>query len=424
MSLSTRDEKSIWHPFTQHHTSAPPLPIARAEGAYLYTQSGERLLDCISSWWTCLHGHCHPDIVAAIAQQAATLDHVLFAGHTHTPAVELAEGLLSAAPGFGKVFYSDNGSTAVEVALKIALHYWQNIGQPQRTRLAALEHGYHGDTFGAMAAGRGSGFFYSYSAVLPRVDILSPETPAIEAYFQEHGADVAGFLLEPLVQGAGGMRMYAPSIVDAWCAAARKAGALVLMDEVMTGFGRTGTLFAHQQLSHTPDVLCLSKGITGGMLPLSVTMTTEAVFQAFLGESFSRALAHGHSYTANPIACAAALASLRLFESGAPQRGMATIAATHTRCLPLLCAAVPGLTNPRQTGTIAAVDLPGDAVYGGAQSQAVRLACYKAGLLLRPMGKVLYFMPPYCVTSAELEQAYTTLAEILPAALTGGTDGR
>lgn len=418
-SLVERDRAALWHPYTQHHTAAPPLGISRAAGAYVYDETGRPLLDLISSWWTCLHGHCQPALVAALAQQAGTLDHVLFAGHTHAPAVDLAELLLQKAPEFAKVFYSDNGSTAVEAGLKMALHYWRNKQQPQRCRLVALEHGYHGDTFGAMALGRSSGYFEAFAPYLPAADYVPASLEAITAYVAEHGETIAAFLFEPLVQGAGGMRMHDAADVSRWCGAMRGCGALLIADEVMTGFGRTGTLFAYQQLGLAPDIVCLSKGISGGMLPLAATLVTQDIYAAFLGNSFSTALAHGHSYTGNPIACAVALASLRLFETGAPQQSMTRINAAHKQYIPELVRAVPELSAPRVCGTIAAVDLPKRFAYGSAQSMAVRDAFYAAGLLLRPMGQTLYLMPPYCITAEELKQAYATMERVLQQVLKG-----
>ncbi|MFN9789962.1 MAG: adenosylmethionine--8-amino-7-oxononanoate transaminase, partial [Holosporales bacterium] len=403
----------LWHPFTQHAAAPPPIPVARAKGAYLYDEHDRPVLDLISSWWTNLHGHGHPALVAAMAEQAGRLDHVLFAGHVHAPALALAEGLLKAAPGFARVFFSDNGSTAVEVALKMALQYMQNKGQPRRHRLAALRHGYHGDTFGAMAAGQGSGFFTAFAKHLPPVDIVEPTAQAMAAYCAQHGDTLAGFILEPLVQGAGGMRMYPAPEVRGWCETIRAAGGLVIFDEVMTGFGRTGTLFATEQVGFTPDLLCLSKGITGGMMPLAVTLATHDVFAAFLGQDFSAAFAHGHSYTANPIACAVAVASLALLHEAKP--ALARIEAAHRRLLPELLAACPKLHNPRITGTIAAVDFSADEAYGSAAGHALRLRFWAAGLLLRPLNNTLYLMPPYCVTEAELEGAYGTVAGVLNA---------
>ncbi|MFN7902103.1 MAG: adenosylmethionine--8-amino-7-oxononanoate transaminase [Holosporales bacterium] len=401
----------LWHPFTQHASAPPPLPVTRAKGAYLYDAHDRPVLDLISSWWTNLHGHGHPALVQAMAEQAARLDHVLFAGHVHAPALALAEGLLAAAPGFNRVFFTDNGSTAVEAALKMTLQYMRNTGQSHRHRLAALRHGYHGDTFGAMAAGQGSGFFTAFARHLPPVDIVEPTTQAIATYCDQHGDTLAGFILEPLIQGAGGMRIYPASEVRQWCAMLRAAGGLVIFDEVMTGFGRTGTLFATEQVEFTPDLLCLSKGITGGMMPLAVTLATREVFEAFLGHDFSTAFAHGHSYTANPIACAVAVASLALLHEAKP--ALARIEAAHQRLLPELLASCPRLHNPRILGTIAAVDFSAGEAYGSAAGQSLRLRFWDKGLLLRPLNNTLYFMPPYCITEAELEGAYEAVAGVL-----------
>ena len=420
------DARHVWHPFTQAATAPEPTLIERGRGAHLYTRDGRVLLDLISSWWVNLHGHAHPRITAAISEQAARLEQVIFAGFTHEGAVRLAEHLARLLPGdLSRVFYTDNGSSAVEAALKIAQQYWHNHGTPRR-RLLALDGGYHGDTFGAMSAGRSSGFYTPFEDKLFDVTFLPcPHTHAgdadvqekeaaslraLDAYLERHGADTAAIILEPLVQGATGMRMTRPAFLDALLARVRAHGALVILDEVMTGFGRTGTLFAAHQLQVAPDLVCLSKGITGGFLPLAVTVATERVYEAFLGGTFDRAFAHGHSYTANPLGCAAALASLELLLDGSTQENIRTIQEAHERNL-TAWQAHPHLTRARVTGTITAVDFKHLGAYGGAGSLRLRDFFVERGLLLRPLGNVAYLLPPYCVTQEELRRAYDAVLE-------------
>ena len=293
------DRQYVWHPFTQAQTAPDPIPIASARGIRLYAQDGREFLDMVSSWWVNIHGHAHPTIAAAIAQQAQTLEQVIFAGFTHQPAVQLARELVQRLPeGLTRVFFSDNGSTAVEVALKMALQYWHNHGETQRTRFLAFEGGYHGDTVGAMSAGKGCGFFDTYGSLLFEVGLLPfPATwdddneveareqaalARLETFIAEHGATLAGVIVEPLIQGSAGMRMCRPAFLQALSKRLREANILLIFDEVMTGFGRTGALFASLKAQVTPDIICLSKGLTAGFLPMSVTVATEAVYAAFL----------------------------------------------------------------------------------------------------------------------------------------------
>lgn len=421
------DAQHVWHPFTQARTAPDPTVITRGEGASLYTADGTRLLDLVSSWWVNLHGHAHPHIAGAIAAQAHALEHVIFAGFTHAPAATLAARLAQQLPGdLNRVFYSDNGSTAVEVALKIALQAAHNRGEA-RTRLLAFEGGYHGDTFGAMSAGASSGFYAPFQDKLFDVTFLPyPATwegdPAVEAKEKAAlnaldaalGEDVAAILLEPLLQGAAGMRLTRPAFVDEVMRRVRGAGALVIFDEVMTGFGRTGQLWAARHLQEAPDLMCLSKGLTGGFLPMGVTATTEALYRAFDGDSFAQAFAHGHSYTANPLACAAALASLDLTLSPETAAHWARIGAAHAAFLPEL-AAHPCLQHVRQCGTVLAAEIHGAGEYGGNVSLDLRRFFAARGLLLRPLGNVVYLLPPYIATNEELRQGH----EALLAAATG-----
>lgn len=423
MTLSQRDQQTLWHPFTQHQTAVLPQCIKRGEGAYLIDENGHRILDLISSWWVNIHGHCHPAIAKAIYDQAMTLEHVIFSNFTHEGAVQVAEKLLTLLPlPFSKIFYSDNGSTAVEVALKMAYQYWHNQGETARRRFMAFDMGYHGDTFGAMSVGKRSGFFTPFEDLLFQVDFFPyPETwlqdetilqkeKAILTQLHEHleryGNETAALIIEPLVQGASGMRMCRPEFLRELETLVRRYGVLIIYDEVMTGFGRTGSVFACLKAETTPDIICLAKGLTGGFLPLAVTACQEKIYQAFLGEHFHEAFAHGHSFTANPLGCAAALASLTILSSPETQAQMAMIERVHTEELIHFVA-----DRRRYCGTIAAFDLPVKAMYGSAKSVALRERFSSLGLLIRPLGNVIYLMPPYCITEAELKRAYAILIE-------------
>ena len=428
--LLALDAAHVWHPFTQAQTAPVPTVIVRGEGPYLYTADGGVLLDMVSSWWVNLHGHAHPHVAGAIAQQARQLEHVIFAGFTHAPAVTLAARLAGHLPrGLDRIFYSDNGSTAVEVALKIALQAWYNRAEPRR-HILAFEGGYHGDTFGAMSAGQTSGFFLPFQDKLFDVSFLPyPQTwqgdPDVEAkesaalsaldlILEQHAGDVAALIAEPLVQGSSGMRMCRPQFLAEVVRRVKATGAFVIFDEVMTGFARTGRMWAGQHLGSSPDaapdLMCLSKGLTGGFLPMGVTACTEELYAEFRGDTFERAFAHGHSYTANPLACAAALASLDLLEAGETWDSVARVGAAHARWLPEL-AAHPHLHRVRQLGTIAAVQLRGAGGYGGHASLELRAFFQEKGLLLRPLGDTLYLLPPYCVQDEHLDVAYRALLD-------------
>ena len=430
MTTTNLDRQHVWHPFTQAQTAPDPIPITSAKGIRLYAEDGREFLDLISSWWVNLRGHAHPTIAAAIAKQAHTLEQVIFAGFTHQPAAQLAHELVQRLPaGLTRVFFSDDGSTAVEVALKMALQYWRNQGEAQRTRFLAFEGGYHGDTVGAMSVGRGSDFFSTYGSMLFEVgllpypqtwdgdaDVVSKEQAALavlDAYLAQHGETLAGVIIEPLVQGAAGMRMCRPEFLQQLAAKLRAAGILLIFDEVMTGFGRTGAMFAAVKAQVMPDLICLSKGLTAGFLPMSVTVASEAIYAAFLGENFDRALIHGHSFTANPLGCAAALASLQVFEDEQTLAKLPQIEAWHRQGLVQL-AGHPAVQHVRVTGTIAAFDVvTTDAGYTSAVGAKLKAFFHERGLLLRSLGNVIYLLPPYCVTQDELALAYQTIGEAL-----------
>jgi adenosylmethionine-8-amino-7-oxononanoate aminotransferase len=427
-TISERDQAALWHPFTQHKTAPIPIEIVSGEKEYLFTRDGEKLVDLISSWWVNLHGHAHPHIAEAIAHQAQTLEHVIFAGFTHEPAVRLAEALVAATPqGLDRVFFSDNGSTSVEVALKMALQYWQQMGHPERQRIVAFRNGYHGDTVGGMSVGLSSGFYDSFRRILFPVEFVAyPETfcgdPNVAEreeetlaelrtllFAGEESGTVAAILIEPLVQGAAGMRMCRPEFVVQLRRLATEAGTLLIFDEVMTGFGRTGAMFASIRAGVSPDLLCLSKGITGGFMPLAATLATNQLYEAFLGDSFDSAFVHGHSYTANPLACAAALASLELF---AQERTLERVAELEALFMEqAVCFGTAAhFCRPRVTGAIFAIDLcVNDPGYTSTIGATLRSHFAANGFLVRPLGNTLYFMPPYCIGRENMEQAFLVL---------------
>ena len=417
--LAERDQAVLWHPFTQMQTAPLPTPIIRGEGSVLYGADGRRFLDMISSWWVNLHGHAHPHIAQRVAEQLTTLEHVIFAGFTHQPAVELAERLLAILPqNQARVFYSDNGSTAVEVALKMAFQYWHNLGQPRR-KVVAFDNAYHGDTFGAMAVGGRSAFTAPFIPFLFDVEYLPVPIPGQEAAVlaQAEGLftdEVAAFIVEPLVQGSGGMVMYEPTVLDALFKLARRNGSLVIADEVMTGFGRTGKLFASDYLQEKADLMCLSKGLTGGTMALGVTTCTSAIYNAFLSSDRHKTLFHGHSFTANPLACAASLASMDLLLLDETQANIQRIARNHAAFAREL-ATYSTVENIRQRGTLLAFDLK-----VGEQTSyfnTIRDTAYnfltERGVLMRPLGNVLYLMPPYCTTDEQLAYTHEQILSLL-----------
>jgi adenosylmethionine-8-amino-7-oxononanoate aminotransferase len=429
MSIASLDQRHVWHPFTQEGTSPPPLPMVRAEGASLFLEDGREILDLASSWWVNVHGHCHPVIAKALAQQACTLEHVIFAGFTHAPAARLAAALTRALPRpLDRVFFSDNGSTAVEAALKMAFQSWRNRGERRRTLFLAFEGAYHGDTFGAMSVGRSSGFYAPFEDVLLKarhtpyaetwlgdLEVEEREAAALatlDSILDEDGERLAGFIAEPLVQGAAGMRMCRPEFLRAVCARVAARGIPVVFDEVMTGFGRTGTLFALEQTGVVPDIVCLSKGLTGGFMPLAATVASTAIYETFLGQDFSNAFAHGHSYTANPLGCAAALASLSLFESERTLTRIENIRQANLRWLDKV-AAVPGVTRPRVLGSIVALNLGGEGDYHSALGPVLKARFLELNLLVRPLGNVVYLMPPACISYEELSRAHAITLQIL-----------
>jgi adenosylmethionine-8-amino-7-oxononanoate aminotransferase len=403
----------VWHPFTQHGLREPIPLVERSEGAALYTADGRRIIDAISSWWVTTHGHCHPRIMAAIRAQAEKLDQIIFAGWTHEPAEKLAQGLVEMMPApLAHVFYSDSGSTSVEVALKMALGYWLNRGEP-RHRILTLEHGYHGDTIGGMSVGARGVYNQAYTPLLFDVGTLPlPEgdgqatLDALEAACAAPDKPAA-LILEPLVLGAGGMLFYAPKVLAEMRAICLAYGVLFIADEVMTGWGRTGTLLACEQAGVVPDILCLSKGLTGGAIPLAVTMATSAIFEAHYSTDKAKMFFHSSSYTANPIACAAGLANLEVWAHEPVMERIATLAARQEQRIH----ALPKVRDARRLGTIAACEIGGDAGYLASIGPALLGHFRERDLLVRPMGNNVYVMPPYCIDEADLDRVYAAIGE-------------
>lgn len=437
--LSQRDQKVLWHPYTQMQTAPAPIPIVRAEGVYLYTDDGRKILDGTSSWWVNIHGHSRPYLNEALARQARELEHVIFAGFTHRPAVELAERLVSILPvGLTRIFYSDNGSTAVEAALKMAFQYWRNRGQDQRRTFITLEHAYHGDTVGAMSASEDSAFTQPFAPLLFKVrrgtspycyrHPAGPDPDAVttacladlERILTDEGDRIAAVLIEPMLQGAGGMIMHPPEYLRGVRRLCDQHGVLLIADEVLTGFGRTGKMFACEHGPISPDIICLSKGLTAGYLPLAVTAATEEVYAAFLSDDRRKTFFHGHSYTANPLGCAVGIASLELFEREQTLRRLGALEAKMRERLSQL-SDLPHVGEVRLLGGVGVVELVQDKQTKNAGGYLDRVGpelaaeFMRRGLLLRPLGNTLYFMPPYVITDDETNWVLTQIEEVLTA---------
>jgi len=431
MSLADRDRVHLWHPYTQMQTAPAPLGIVRGEGVYLYTEEGRKILDGISSWWVNIHGHSHPRLNAALAAQAQELEHVIFAGCTHRPAVDLAEKLVRVIPaGLTRIFYSDNGSTAVEAALKMALQYWSNRGEAQRSRFIALHHGYHGDTVGAMSASADSVFTSAFTPMLfPMARAHAPycyRCPVgltrascqieclgdLERQLRANGDRVAAVMVEPMLQGAGGMIVWPKEFLAGVRRLCDEHGVLMIADEVLTGFGRTGRMFACEHAGVSPDILCLSKALTAGYMPLGVTAATERIYEAFLSDDRAKTFFHGHSYTANPLACAVAVASLDLFEETNRLQSVTALERQLREGLEPL-RALPNVGDVRVIGGVGAVELVGDGGYLDQIGPRLAAEFLARGLLLRPLGNIVYFMPPYVITEAETAWAMQQIAEVV-----------
>lgn len=419
-----RADGPVWYPFTSMLHAPEPLHVVSGKGALLHTADGRSIIDAISSWWTNIHGHAHPYLQQKLHEQYGQLEHVIFAGFTHTPALRIASRLTEwCGPGFTKLFFSDNGSTAVEVALKMTLQYHSNTGS-KRHRIVAFEHSYHGDTFGSMSVSARDAFTAAFHDKLFDVTFVSPPLPGQElkclqqltqAFEQQ---DVAAIIFEPLIMGAGGMLMYTPEALDAVISLAHQHQVLCIADEVMTGFYRTGKALAIHHLEHQPDIICLSKGITGGSMALGATVCTEAIFNAFYTEDKLKALYHGHSYTANPLACALANASLDLCLQPGFQASIDRIADKHHQFAAKLTSYGTGseavLTNLRQCGNVLAFDIKAAEKTGYFNSMRDRLYQYfiDRDILLRPLGNTLYIMPPYCISDTMLEMIYSGILSL------------
>jgi adenosylmethionine-8-amino-7-oxononanoate aminotransferase len=415
--MMQRKISPIWHPFTQHALQGEMTKVVRADGAYLFTEDGRRIIDAIASWWVVTHGHCHPHIVSAIRKQAQKLNQIIFAGYTHEPAEEVAAAILKLAPrGLEYVFFSDSGSTSVEVALKMALGYWHNIGE-KRTRIVVMEHSYHGDTIGAMSVGARGVFNAPYSPLLFDVTTVpfpqnGREQATLDALVLAVGDEQpAALIVEPLILGAGGMLMYPPWVLKEMKRICEAAGVLFIADEVMTGWGRTGTLFACEQADISPDIACYSKGLTGGSLPLAVTLCRGEIFEAHFSRDRRRTFFHSSSYTANPIACAAAKANLDLWQDPNVRARLVTVAAMQEQAIAPL-REDERFKNVRRTGTITALEVmvPDGGYLAGI---GPKLLAFFAGrnLLLRALGNTIYVMPPYCVSEADLGEIYGAIRE-------------
>jgi adenosylmethionine-8-amino-7-oxononanoate aminotransferase len=418
MNLVERDLKVIWHPYTQMKTVAPPVPIVRGEGACLFDEDEKKYIDGVSSWWVNIHGHSHPYIAKKVAEQLMQLEHVIFAGFTHPTAVELAERLLAILPGNQqKAFYSDNGSTAVEVAIKMCLQYWNNKDKP-RTKILAFKNAYHGDTFGAMAVSGRSAFTAAFDSLLFEVEFIdlpnSDNIESIKSQVSSIKSELACFIFEPLVQGSAGMVMYEAEYLNQLMGHCRKENVLLIADEVFTGFGRTGKAFASNHVTEQPDMMCFSKGLTGGTMALGLTTCTQQIFDAFLSDDKLKTLFHGHSFTANPIACSAALASMDLFLDESTAENIQRIADAHSQ-FALKIKDHPKIKAVRQTGTIIAMEWETGSNTSYFNSLRDRLYTYflEAGIILRPLGNVVYILPPYCITNADLNYIYSKIEQAL-----------
>lgn len=405
---------AVWHPFTQHGLTEPIPQVERAEGAALYTVDGQRIIDAISSWWVTTHGHCHPRIVQAIRDQAGRLDQLIFAGWTHEPAEQLAAGLTAIMPPeLTRVFFSDSGSTCVEVALKMALGFHAHTGTG-RHRILVMQHSYHGDTIGTMSIGARGVFNAPYAPLLFDVDTIPfPQgdgANTLQALEIACGKKPAALIVEPLVLGAGGMMMYPPAVLTAMAEVCSAHGVLLIADEVMTGWGRTGTLFACEQAGVSPDILCLAKGLTGGAIPLAATLASANIFESHRSEDRGRMFFHSSSFTANAIACAAANANIAIWREEDVTGRIARLGQALDEGLAAL-SSVAGLENPRRIGAIAAVDVAVRSETGYLSDVAPRLraALLADGVLLRPLGNTIYVMPPYCMRAEEAAALFASI---------------
>lgn len=424
MNLIQRDRNVIWHPFTQQKDMLPPVAVKHAKGSLLFDEDGNTYIDAISSWWVNIHGHAHKYIAEKIYQQALQLEHIIFAGFTHEPAVKLAEKLLQILPGnFSKIFYSDDGSTSTEVAIKMAIQFWWNntvIGRQStvnRQKILAFNNSYHGDTFGAMSISDRSVFTLAFHDLLFEVifvDVPSEENIAsTKKIINAHSTEIAAFIYEPLVQGAGGIRMYDYVLMDDLLLFIKQKNIICIADEVMTGFGRTGKMFSGEYLKTQPDIICLSKGLTGGAMALGVTACSEKIYKAFVHDDAHKTFFHGHSFTANPLACSAAIASLELFEQEKSLQKVKWITEQNVQFVHQL-KQLNGIKNVRMLGTIVAFEITqGDDEYLNSISTTITKRALDKGVYIRPLGNTVYIMPPYCITEDELQKVYAVLLDVI-----------
>ncbi|GEN74568.1 adenosylmethionine--8-amino-7-oxononanoate transaminase [Chryseobacterium hagamense] len=418
INLSERDRTVNWHPYTQMKTDGYAVPIVKGQGVYLFDDAGKKYIDAVSSWWVTLHGHAHPYIAQKVSEQLHTLEQVIFAGFTHEPAIRLSENLLKLLPeNQEKVFYSDNGSTAVEVALKMCIQFACNRGK-EKTKILAFKNAYHGDTFGAMSVSGRNAWTRPFDEMLFEVVFIDPPNSEnldkTKSVIEEHSGEWACFIYEPLVQGAAGMLMHAPEDLSELMRFCRANGILMIQDEVFTGFGRTGKLFAAGYLTEQPDIMCFSKGLTGGTMPMGITTASQRIFEAFLSENHDKTLFHGHSFTANPLACTAALASMELLLKEETLNAIRIISEKHQKFSKYLMAH-PKVQNVRQTGTILAWEIKNDGrtSYFNETGKEFYREFLMRGIIMRPLGNVLYLVPPYCITPDELDLVYRNIAEVL-----------
>ncbi len=419
MSLAERDQQVIWHPFTQQKNRPLPIPIVKGKDSLLFTEDGKTYIDAISSWWVTLHGHANSYIAEKIYQQALQLEQVIFAGFTHEPAVRLAERLLPLLPGnFTRIFYSDNGSTSTEVALKMSIQYWWNKGETKRRKILAFKNAYHGDTFGAMSVSDRSVFTLAFHDLLFEVIFIDTPTKdtidGIKAIIHQHSTEIAAFIYEPLVQGAGGMKMYDAYLMNELLNTVKLTDIICIADEVMTGFGRTAKFFASEYMHNKPDIICLSKGLTGGTMALGVTACTNRIYQAYMDDDKYKTFFHGHSFTANPLACTAALASLDLFEKETCLQQIEWISESNKKFSAELEAGWYPIKDLRFLGTILAFEIiQGADGYLNSISSIFTQLAMREGVYLRPLGNSVYIMPPYCITEDELECIYSCIKKLL-----------
>ena len=424
-----KDSKFIWHPFTQEKSSDTPILIKKAKDEKIIDIDGNEYIDLISSWWVNTHGHCREEIIKEISDQAKSIEQVLFAGFTHEPAVNLAEKLVGLLPDkLNKVFFSDNGSTSVEIAMKVAIQYWFNKGK-KKNKFMAFDGGYHGDTLGAMSVGFSSGFYEPFKEIINKnfffnfpenwfgnnqVELSEEESiRQVKNIISKEKDNIAAVIIEPLIQGAGGMRVCRKDYLNKLIKIFKDSRIIVIFDEVMTGFGRTGKMFATDHLTMKPDIICLAKSLTGGFIPLAATVFSEEIHKVFVDTNFSKTFLHGHSFSANPVACAAALSSLNLFNEDKTFIKIEEISKIHNDCLKKI-SKLQNISKIRKLGTIAAFDFKNISdSYGSLESLEMRKKFLENGLLLRPLGNTVYFMPPYCIKKENLINSYEKLIEIL-----------